>query len=191
MNFCDVDMVDYQFRNCGIDFAGISGMGFINYNESPTNEQLESADFWLSKDGESPLRYFVLRNTRGEYNGGQAIDEEDLTGTRVVGANHSVIIDSTGLYENWQFWNLINKHVWKFVFVTSGGLLYYVDKPSSIYTKINNKKSTKVLAYYQSELKWHDLSNPVILNAPDGLFYGEFPILTEGLVFDYTLDFSL
>lgn len=190
MNFCDVEIEDYHFRECGIDFAGIVGMGFINLHESPTEFQLQSNNFWLSKLTEDPLKYFVLRNTRGEYLGGQTIEEEDLVGTRVVGSDHSAIFESNGLYENWEFWDTITKNLWKFVMINSGGLMYYVDKPTSIYTKINNQKSTKTGAFYQTELKWHDFSNPVILEAPEGLFFGEYPIFTGSAGFDYTLNFS-
>lgn len=187
MNFCDVEIDDYNFRECGIDFAGISGMGFINMYENPSNEELQNADFWTARAEENPSKYFILRNTRGEYLGGQPIEEEDLIGTRVVGANHIATIESTGLYENWQFWDLITKHLWKFVIVSSGGLMYYVDKPTSIYTKINNQRSTKAGAFYQSELKWHDLANPVILEAPDGLFFGVEPIFSSVARFDSTI----
>jgi hypothetical protein len=175
MNFCDPEITDYNFRECGIDFAGIAGMGFINMHESPSTEDLQNANFWIEKLNASPLKYFVLRNTRGEYLGGQPIDEEDLIGTRVVGANHIATIETTGLSENWLFWDLISKHLWKFVIISSGGLMYYIDKPTAIYTKIINQKSVKAGAFYQSEMKWHDLSNPVILEAPEGLFFGIEP----------------
>lgn len=178
MNFCEVDIDDYNNRNCGIDFAGIVGLGLIDQFETPTNEQLQDIQFWFANlDSE---KYFVIRNTRGEYNGSELIEEEDLIGTRVVGANHNAVIDSTALLENCDFWNEVIKKQWKFVMITSGGLMYYVDKPTSIYTKVNNVRSTKAQAYYQSELKWHDFSNPVILEAPEGLFFGDQPTV-EGL----------
>lgn len=173
MNFCEVDIEDYSPRYCGIDFAGIVGIGFIDQFETPTNEELESIQFWFNKLEETG--YYVLKNTRGEYNGGELIEEEDLVGTRVVGADHSMTFDSTGMIENFEFWNEIIKTQWKFVMVTSGGLMYYIDKPTSVYTKVNNAKSTKAQAYYQSDLKWHDFSNPVILEAPEGLFFGDAP----------------
>jgi len=190
MNFCEPDIEDYLIRECGIDFAGISGMGFIHLDESPTNEQLEDADFWLAKATEDPLKYFILRNTRGEYLGGEVVEEEDLIGTRVVGVNHSAMIESTGLYENWEFWDKINKHLWKIVFVSSGGLMYYVDKPVSVHSKINNPKNVKSGAFYQTDFKWHDLSNPVILEAPEGLFFGIEPVISVNLL-DYSLDFTI
>jgi hypothetical protein len=187
MSFCDVDIEDYHFRECGVDFAGISGMGFIHMDESPTVGELQDADFWTSKVEASPSKYFILRNTRGEYTGGEPIEEEDLIGSRVVGANHLATIDSTGLSENWLFWDLITKHLWKFVIVSSGGLMYYVDKPTSVYTKIMNQRSVKTSAFYQSQLKWHDLSNPVILEAPEGLFFGVEPVFNSTPRFDSTI----
>jgi hypothetical protein len=177
MNFCEVDIEDYSPRYCGIDFAGIVGIGLISDDETPTEEELQSYDFWFNKLSETG--YYVLRNTRGEYNGGEVIEEEDLQGTRVVGADHAMTFDSTAMIENCDFWNEVIKKQWKFVMVTSGGLMYYIDKPTSVYTKVNNAKSTKAQAYYQSDLKWHDFSNPVILEAPEGLFFGIGPDLNS------------
>lgn len=191
MNFCEVDIEDYNPRNCGIDYAGIVGIGLININESPTEGNLEDPDFWLALTNTLSPKYFVIRNTRGEYNGGEVEEEEDLEGTRVVDAKHTAIIESTGIAENWEYWNYILKNYWKICLITSGGLLYYIDKPTSIYTKVNNSKNIKGQAFFQSEMKWSDFSNPVILNAPDGIFYGLESVLLGGSGFDYTFDFTL
>lgn len=190
MNFCEVDINDYNIRLFGIDYAGIVGIGLIDYNETPSKESLQDPDYWLTAATSPEKKYFVIRNTRGEYIGGEVDELEDLIGTRVVGAKHTAIIDSTGMVENWQYWNAVQSKLWKLCLVTSAGLLYYIDKPTSIYTKVNNQKSTKTQAYYQSEFKWYDMSNPVILNAPEGIFFGVEPILLGDGGFDYTLDFS-
>jgi hypothetical protein len=75
--------------------------------------------------------------------------------------------------------------------ITSGGLMYYIDKPVSFYPHINNPRSIKQSAFFQVDMKWYDFSNPIILNAPEGIFSGNIApeILTGG--FDYTLDFTL
>jgi hypothetical protein len=190
MSFCEVDIPDYQPRNCGIDFAGVVGIGLIDTYETPTLDQLQEPDFWVSKMSENPAKYYVIRNTRGEYTGGEAIEEDDLMGPIVVGANHQAIIESTGMYENCTFWNVVQKHLWKMVLVNSSGLMFYVDKPINPYTKLNNRRSTKSLAFWQTEFKWHDLSNPYILEAPENIFFGTEPLPECVSCFDYTLDFS-
>jgi hypothetical protein len=189
MNFCEPEVEDYTIVNCGIDYAGVVGIGLINLYENPTNEELESQEFWTDKIIESDTKYFAIRNTRGEYNGGDPVEEEDLIGTRVVDANHVLTFESTAIIENWKYWNYVQKHFWKLCIVNSSGLLFYVDKPVSIYTKVNNQRSTKQQAFYQSEMKWLDLSNPVILNAPPRIFFGNNPILI-GEGFDYNFNFS-
>ena len=161
----------------------------INYYENPTNEQIEDPSYWLDKINESSPKYYAIRNTRGEYNGGQPIEEEDLIGTRVVDADHALNFDSTAIIENWKYWNYVQNHLWKLCIINSSGLLFYIDKPVSIYTKLNNQKSTKQQAFYQSEMKWADFSNPIILNSPEGIFFGNSPIAI-GLGFDYNLNFS-
>jgi len=176
MNFCESILRDYNPRLCGIEFAGVVGVGLININESPDEDDLQDVDFWLGKISQTNPKYFALRNTRGEYQGGAQIDEEDLIGSRVIGAEHEASFDSTGIEENWEYWNYITRHLWKACLVTSAGLLLYIDKPVSIYTKVINAKSVKTQAFYQSFLKWHDLSNPVILEAPEGIFFGDEPV---------------
>lgn len=187
MNFCEVDIEDYNVRACGIDFAGIVGIGLIGIDETPEETDLEDPAFWVGNLSNG--KYFVIRNTRGEYDGGQVIEEEDLTGTVVTGAEHLATIDSTALIENCDFWNAVQSKFWKIVLVTSGGLMYYVQNPVTIYTKVVNLKAINTQGFYQSELKWYDFSNPVILNAPEGIFFGIEPIISEG-IFDYTFDYT-
>jgi len=188
MSFCEVDIADYTTRECGIDFAGIVGIGLIGLDENPTIENLEDPEFWtgiVTTNG----NYFVIRNTRGEYAGGETIEEDDLISKTVTGAEHSATIESTALIENFKYWDAIQKKNWKICLVNSGGLLFYIQNPVSIYTKIVNPKAINTVAFFQSELKWYDLSNPIILNAPEGIFYGIEPIVGEG-VFDFTFDAS-
>jgi hypothetical protein len=189
MNFCQPDIEDYNPRLCGTDFAGLIGIGLINVNENPSIENLQDPAFWMGVTSAVDKKYFVIRNTRGEYPGGQTVEEDDLIGIRVVDATHEATFDSTGLKENWEYWEYVNRHAWKVCLVTSGGLLYYIDKPVTPYTKVNNAKSIKSMAFYESHLKWHDLSNPFILEAPEGIFSGTEPIIGAG-IFDYTFDFT-
>lgn len=187
MNFCDVDVQDFV-PVCGFDFAGLVGIGFIHYYENPTNEQLESSSFWQAVLDDTPHRYFALKNIRGEYNGGEPIEEDDLVGKRVTGANHVASFDSTGLLENWQFWDEIRKNMWKIVLINAGGTMFYVNKPCSVYPKITNPKSVTAQAFFNTEVKWHSLANPVVLEAPEGIFTGNLNLNEAG--FNYTLNFS-
>lgn len=170
MIFCDTEISDYTIRNCGIDHAGIVAIGIINIYETPTTTQLEDPDFWSDKTSETPLKYWAIKNTRGEYLGGEQTEEEDLIGYLITGSNHQAIIEVENLKENYVFWDRIQKHNWKICLVNSGGLMFYVDKPVSFYPKINNPKSNKSAAFFNVQMKWQDLSNPYILNEPDGVF---------------------
>lgn len=189
--FCDPQLPDYTIRNCGIDFAGVVGLGIINIHENPTDEDLEDPEFWAAKFADPKIKYWGIRNTRGEYSGGEQIEEEDLIGSVVTGANHEAIIDVPGLKENYIFWDEIQKSNWKMCLVTSGGLMYYINKPVSFYPKISNPKSIKSQAFFQVQMKWQDFSNPIILNEPEGIFAGDIPVISDGEgIFDYTFDYT-
>jgi hypothetical protein len=190
MIFCDVTIPDYDQRNCGIDFAGIVGLGLIHIDEEPTTELLENPDFWSSKVVDSPLHYWAIRNTRGQFQDSEPDIEEDIVGYQLTGAKHSAFIDVPEVKENRNFWDKVQRHNWKICLVSGGGLMYYVDRPVSFYPKISNPRSIKTAAMFQVEMKWYSLSNPYILEAPEGIFTGIYtPIGGEG-VFDYTFDFT-
>jgi hypothetical protein len=191
MTFCDTDIEDYTIRTCGNDYAGLIGIGIISDYEDPTNEELEDPDFWSAKIVETPLKYWAIRNTRGRYDQVDVIEEEDLIGTTVTGAIHNAVIDVPEVIENRNFWDAIQRHNWKLCLVTSGGLMYYINKPVSFYPHIVNPKSVKQSAFFQVNMKWYDFSNAVILTTPEGIFSGN--ILPEVVLsgFDYTLDFTL
>jgi hypothetical protein len=189
MTFCDSDIEDYTIRTCGNDFAGVVGIGIINVYESPTTEELEDPEFWTTKLVASPLKYWAIRNTRGQYDQADLIEEEDLTGPIVTGATHSAVVDVPEVQENRLFWDKIQRHNWKLCLVTSGELMYYIDKPVSFYPKIVNPKSAKQSAFFQIGMKWYDFSNPVIMNAPEGIFTGIYTPIGDG-IFDYTFDLS-
>lgn len=190
MTFCDYDIDDYTPRNCGIDFAGIVGLGIIHVDENPSGNELQDVEFWENKTSQTPLRYWAIRNTRGEYQGGDPIYEEDLIGYLATGANHLVTIDVPEVQENRDFWDAIVRQNWKIVLVTAGGLLYYVENPVSFYAKINNPKGIKTAATFQVTMKWTGLSNPYIYPEPEGVFTGLIPdeIAESFGVFDYTYD---
>jgi hypothetical protein len=188
MTFCDTDIADYTVRNCGVDFAGVVGIGLIDLYESPSIDNLESAEFWTNKEAETPRKYWVIRNTRGQYTDIELTEEEDLIGTIVTGAVHKCVIEVEGLQENYLFWEAAKRKNWKIAITTANGLMFYIESPVTITPKIVNPKSTKQAAYFQVEFTWQALEIPTVAEAPEGTFTGN-PTEDEG-IFDYTFDYT-
>jgi len=172
LSFCDSDVPDYVSRECGIDYAGIVGLGLIKDDESPSDVNLEDPNYWTTGIGASPQAIYVIPKTRGEYSGGTPTEEDGfgLQATIVTGADHTATIEVEGLIENRDFWEGVNRRKWKVALITAGGLLYFIDVSSSVYAKINNQRSTKGMAFWMIDIKWQSFSNPKVLNAPDGIF---------------------
>ncbi len=183
MIYCDETIVDFVNRNCGIDFAGIVGIGLINIYEYPDESDLSDPDFWSLAD---PTKYFVIRDTRGEYTNPEVSQEEDLVGFVNTGANHTAMIEVDNVKDNRDFWAWVQKHNWKICLITGGGLLLYVNRPVSIYPKIVNGRSIKGSAFFNVQMKWQGLSNPIIVEAPESIFTSGY----LGDTFDDTFDDS-
>lgn len=190
MIFCDVTIPDYNTRTCGIDYAGIVGIGIIDRDENPTLSDLETPEFWASRTSEPNLKYWVIRNTRGEFQSSEPEHEEDIVGYQLTGARHSAVIESPDIKETRDFWEKIMRNHWKLCLVNSGGGMFYVDRPVSFYPKINTPKSIKTAAFFQVELKWFSISNPYILDAPEGVFFGDYIPVDGAGIFDYTFDYT-
>lgn len=188
MNFCDVDIEDYQIRNCGIDYAGIIGLLIISNRENPSITDLSDPQYIADRLAEPNKKFWLIRNARGQYEDIQPIEEEDLDGVRVTGAVHTAVIEAPDIKPNRDFWDIIQRNNWKIGILTSGGLMYYVDKPVSFYPKINNTRSIKTSAFFEVQMKWYDLSNPYVLPEP---FDGQEPLPNpDGGIFDYTFDYT-
>ena len=183
MIYRDETIVDFVTRNCGIDFAGIVGIGLINIYEDPDESDLSDPDFWNTAD---ETKYIVIRNTRGEYVDPEVSQEEDLVGFVNTGANHTAMIEVDNVKDNRDFWAWVQKHNWKICLITGGGLLLYVNRPVSIYPKIVNGRSIKGSAYFNVQMKWQGLSNPIIVEEPDGIFTGDYNPMVVEMTFDLT-----
>jgi len=172
LSFCDIEIPDYINRDCGIDYAGIVGILLVKDDQSPTDAELEDPAWYEAEIIASPQSVYVIQKTRGEYNCGTPTEEDGfgLEGTRVTGADHASPIEVEGLIENRNFWEGVNRRKWKVGLVTAGGLLYWNGISSSVYSKINNAKSTKAMAFWSVDIKWQSFSNPKVLTAPDGIF---------------------
>jgi hypothetical protein len=172
LTFCNEDQEEYVNRDCGIDYAGIVGIGLIKDDEDPTDANLENPAFWEAEIDASPQSYFVIQNTRGEYPGGTPTEEDGfgLQAKVVTGADHAATVEVEGLIENRDFWEGANRRKWKVVLITAGGLMYYTNVSTSVYAKINNQRSTKNMAFWSIDIKWQAFANPKVLNAPVGIF---------------------
>lgn len=170
--FCTTDMPGYVAQDCGIERAGIIGVGLIDLNESPTSTNLEDASWWTSQIALSPQVTFVIQNTRGEYNGGSPVEEEGFgkESTQITGADHELSFEVEGLIDNRDFWEGANRRKWKLAIATNGDLLYYISSPVTLYAKIMNPKNIKSGAFWAVTCKWQDYSNPAVYNIPVGIF---------------------
>ena len=169
--FCEVDVPSYVQKECGIERAGIIAIGLIDKDAGFNNSDLESLTWWNNKLDDSPALWFLIRQTRGEYPGGTPTEEEGFgtEATQVTGADHNANIEVEGLLDNRDFWEGVNRKKWQVVLFTNAGFMLYISTPTTVYAKINNPKSIKAGAFWMVSLKWQDISNPVVLETPDGL----------------------
>lgn len=169
--FCEIDIPSYVAKECGIERAGIIAVGLIDKDEGFNNTDLETLSRWTDKLDDSPALWHLIQQTRGEYPGGTPTEEEGFgtESTQVTGADHSANVEVEGLLDNRDFWEGVNLKKWKVVLFTNAGLMFYISTPVTVYAKINNPKSIKAGAFWMVSLKWQDISNPVVLETPDGL----------------------
>ena len=170
--FCTTNMPDYIAQDCGIERAGVVGVGLVDISEAPTQSNLEDAAYWTSELAASPQTHFVIQNTRGEYNGGTPVEEEGFgeESTQITGADHEMMFEVEGLADNRDFWEGANRRKWFMAVVTNGGLLYWVPVPVTLYAKIANPRSIKSGAFWQVSCKWQSYDNPYVYTAPTGIF---------------------
>lgn len=168
--FCDVTIPSYQQKDCGIDFAGIVGVGLIDEDYTFTDIELPAE--WAAAIGASPPDAYVLKKTRGEYSGGQEVEEEGfgLSSVRVTGADHELTFEVEGIKENVGFWNGVNRKDWKIAFVDAGGQLTYISVPVSVYAKITQPRDIKTAKFWMVTVKWSSYDNPEVFTAPVGIF---------------------
>ncbi len=170
--FCDSNVPDYVARECGNDYAGIVGIGLVSTSVDADQTDLEDAAWWEAQVIASPQSVFVIPNTRGEYTEASPTEEDGfgLEVSRVTGADHSAKVEVEGLATNRDFWEGVNRRKWYVALVTAGGLMYWVEVPSSVYSRINNQRSIKGLAFWSIDIKWQSFSNPEVFTAPEGIF---------------------
>lgn len=169
--FCEIDIPAYVAKECGIERAGVIAVGLLDTDEDPSNTNLETLSWWTARLDASPATSFLIEQTRGEYQGGTPTEEEGFgtESTQVTGADHTATVEVEGLLDNRNFWEGVNLKKWKVVLFTNANLMLYIENPVTVYAKIMNPKNIKSAAFWSVQLKWQDISNPVVLETPDNL----------------------
>lgn len=168
--YCNESLPDFVQRDCGVDRAGIIGVSYIK--NSYNFDDLSDAAEWADIVSASPQLGWIIKQTRGEYAGGNAVEEEGFgkEATRYTGADHELTFEVEGIKENVNFFNKINgKKGYDFAWVTNGGLLMYVKNVVS-FAKINNVRDIKAGLFFQVTVKWQDLYLPTVKDAPVAIF---------------------
>lgn len=170
--FCSINVPDYVQKECGIERAGIVAIALMDLDQQPSNANLSSAAYWTTVLAASPTTHVKILQTRGEYNGGTPTEEEGFgrEATQVTGADHEATAEVEGLLLNRNFWEAVNRKKWKLVMVTNADLLYYVDEPVTVYAKLVNQRNIKGNAFWGLSFKWQSYDNPVVVEAPVGIF---------------------
>lgn len=172
--FCEVNVPDFVQLECGTELGGIVAISIIDGDEAPTLEQLRELTFWNSKLNASPQKYRVIKETRGSYPGGTAVEEEGYGIVPIIrtGADHEATVEVRGIYNNRNFWAGVNQTAkWNIVLVTRGGDGYYI-AGASVYAKPMLDQSIKSTSRWNVSVKWSDdLSNPEVFHAPTSIFF--------------------
>lgn len=170
--FCSINVPDYVQKECGIERAGIVAIALMDLDQDPSNANLSSASYWNTVLASSPTTHVKILQTRGEYNGGTPTEEEGFgrEATQVTGADHEATAEVEGLLLNRNFWEAVNRKKWKLVMVTNADLLYYVDAPVTVYAKLVNQRNIKGNAFWGLSFKWQSYDNPIVVEAPVGIF---------------------
>lgn len=168
----EVDLVEYIAKECGVDRAGIIGASLVHPSIDPTDENLSDKAWWETQAALSPPLVHIIKPTRGDYPGGTPTEEEGYgrETVGVTGADHVANIEAPGMKENRNFWEGKNRKKWKLAFVTNGDLLYFVDRPVTIYATPSNPRDPKASAFWKITNKWQDFSNPRIVDMPEDIF---------------------
>ncbi len=171
--FCGVDDIDFTQKDCGVDFAGIVSVAFLDIDTaSPSTADLESTSFWTDKTATSPPTVFIVNETRGSVPPATPTEIEGLgkSGPQVTGADHTCSFKVEDLINNRDFFENKNRRKYKFAYNTSGGIMGYIDAPVTVYARVEVQEDIKTMALWVVDIKWSDLSNEFFVNTPDNVF---------------------
>lgn len=83
-------------------------------------------------------------------------------------------LEVEGLLDNRDFWESVNSKKWFVAAVTNADLLLYIGTPATIYAKINNPRDIKAGAFWMVSIKWQDIANPRVVEAPADIFDDDY-----------------
>lgn len=161
--FCDVVVPDFAQLECGSELGGIVALVLIDKDETPSEIDLRTKSYWVTKLNTSPTKWWMVKDTRGSYPGGTPVEEEGYgkTPTLRTGADHEANLEVRGVLNNRNFWASVNQtDKWNVIIITNGDIGFYVTDVN-IYGKPVVDQSIKSTTRYAVNLKWSDdLSNP-------------------------------
>lgn len=168
--FCDTNTPEYVQLDCGVERAGVVAVALIDDAVGePSDAELQSETYWNTLLNQSPPLAYRIMKTRGEYARPTVTTEEGFgrESNQNTSADHLVTFEVEGILANRNFWESANRKKWKFVFVTAGDILHYVNAPVTVDGRENNPRDIKVGANWSVEARWADFSNPRVVDAAD------------------------
>lgn len=181
--FCEDDQPIYQQLECGSENAGVVAIGLLDpsvpVDENNVANYLEDPDWWNSYLDSSPVKAFLLLNTRGEKGPGTPTEEEGfgLVSMERTGDDHELTAQIQGVMANRNFIAAANRRRnWNFVFLTGGRdtegnfEAFYVENVS-FYGSLNVPRSTKTRKVYDISIKYSTAMTPELpFFAPASIF---------------------
>jgi hypothetical protein len=181
--FCTDDQPEYQQLECGSENSGIVALALLDpsveVDENNLANYLESPDWWTDYQESSPVKAFLLLNTRGEKSPGSPTEEEGfgLVSMERTGDDHELTAQAAGVMANRNFFAAANKRrKWNLVYVTAGRdsegnfEAFYVEDVS-FYGSVNVARSTKSRKVWDISAKWSTNLTPELpFYAPASIF---------------------
>jgi hypothetical protein len=171
-NLCGGETPDYVLQECGTESAGIIAVAYLDNSLDPTKTNLEDASWWTTNQATSPNVVWVVKKTRGSFDGASAVTQTGFgrENVRTTGAEATLTFEHEGLEENRDFVQSINERSdLNFVFITSGLKGFFVDGIDNYGTPIVDQ-DTKQIAFWRHTVQWQDFDQPIIFDAPSSVF---------------------
>jgi hypothetical protein len=171
-DLCTSPLGNFTQKACGVDNAGIIGIGFTD----PTLDFTDISDDaeWSAAIAASPQQAWIITNTRGEYGGGSPTESEGFgrDATQVTGADHEASFEVEGVsQDNVTFFNTLNQNrKLYFHFVTASDVLHTTPVVASVYATLVVDRDIKGIEIWKVTVKWQSLENMTIDEAPIGIF---------------------
>lgn len=169
------ELPSYVPLECGGDNAGIVAVGFlddsVDFDGSPN--EIESEAAWEALLAASPQLVQIIKDTRGEYPKPAVVETEGFgrVSTIATGRDHEVTFEVPGIKENVNFFKIANRRRdLKFVFVTNGGLLHYVNTKVRVDAAPVIDRDINGWEVWSVSVKWSNYDFPDVYDEPGDIF---------------------